>query len=287
MVLWRTPRTSRLGTVEQLGGGLEAAGVAAVPPKINWRELLQILQADRQIGLPCSVNADASLGWALYAYHSAEISTGHCQGAQNILSRVTGSRCRGSEAPKANLPRRAKCGLCPRCARATHVLIPATCEAGSFGRRKANTVRLWQLYGPMASRTYAAALYFNMFGYVPTGWNWIAAKHVAMLPPPLDSVALRPNEVSEPSDSHLALEDASPSCPMPISPPPALSSFSPAPKISRAAKPPPPIYPDTPSPSPAKSGRPSKGSQSYGKHSWDGEWQSTRDGNWRWGSRRN
>ena len=179
---------------------MEGSKQPALPPllrKVNWRELLQILQADRQIGLPCSVHTDASLGWALYAYQYYEILMDHCLGAQNILLRVTGSRCKGSEAPKSNPPHRAKCGLCPCCSRATHVLIPATYEAGSLDPRKANAVRLWQLYGPMASRTYAAAMYFNQFGYIPAGWNWIAAKHVVMLPPPLDSAALRPTDVSD------------------------------------------------------------------------------------------
>ena len=202
------------------------------------------------------------------------------------MLRAVGSRCKGSEAPKSGLPRRAKSGLRPCCSRATHVLIPATYEAGNFDRRKANAVRLWQLHGPMASRTYAAALYFNQFGYIPSGWNWIATKHVAILPPPLDSEALRTTEVSEQSNSQLALEDARSSRPMPMSPSPATSGFFPAPKLSRNAKPPPPIRPESPSPSPAKSARPSQTCHSYRKSSWEGEWKSAKYGNWKWKRRR-
>ena len=101
-----------------------------LPPdlrKTNWRELLQILQASQQIGLPCSVNADASLGWSLYCYQSYEILLDQCMGAQHVLLRVEGACSKGSESPKAGgLPQRAKCGLCPRGTRATHAIIPAT-----------------------------------------------------------------------------------------------------------------------------------------------------------------
>ena len=146
---------------------MEGKNQPPLPPllrKTNWRELMQILRAHRQIGLPCSVNTGASLGWALYAYTSVRIFANHCNGAQNILLRVLGSRSKGSEALKSSIPQRAMCGVCPCCVRATHVLIPATYEAGSFDCRKASAVGLWQLYGPMASRTYAAAVYFNQFG---------------------------------------------------------------------------------------------------------------------------
>ena len=119
----------------------------SVPPalrKVNWRELLQILQASRQVGLPCSVNTDASLGWPLYGYQSYEIPVDRCLGAQNIFLRVAGQCCKGSEAvKKEGVAQRAKCGFCPCCPRATHVLIPATFEQGQFSRRKANAVRLW------------------------------------------------------------------------------------------------------------------------------------------------
>ena len=69
--------------------------------KTNWRELLQILQSSRQVGLPCSVHTDASLGWPLYCYQSYEILLDQCLGAQHILLRVVGARSKGSESPKA------------------------------------------------------------------------------------------------------------------------------------------------------------------------------------------
>ena len=38
-----------------------------LPPllrKVNWRELMQILRAPNQLGLPTSVNTDSKLGWS-------------------------------------------------------------------------------------------------------------------------------------------------------------------------------------------------------------------------------
>ena len=115
--------------------------------KVNWRELLRIVQSHRQIGLPTSVNADAGRGWAPCGYMAVEISMNRCLGARRILLRVLGTCSKGSEAPKNNLPQRAKCGVCPCCVRATHVLIPATYEAGTHDRRTNNAAKLWQVYG--------------------------------------------------------------------------------------------------------------------------------------------
>ena len=205
-----------------------------LPPllrKVNRRELLRIAQARRQIGLPTSIDAEASLGWALYAYMAAGISMNHCNGARRILLRVLGSCSKDSEAPKINLSQRAKCGVCPSCVRATNVLIPATYGVGACDRRKANAAKLWQLYGPMATRNYGAAWYFTQFGCLPSGWNWIAIKHVVMLPPLLDPEGRRNVEAesSRPSESLLALEDMRRSRPMPMCSSPVTSRFSPAP----------------------------------------------------------
>ena len=105
-----------------------------LPPalrKTNWRELLQILQASHQVGLPCSVDTDSSLGWPIYCHQSFDILLEQCLGAQHILSRAEGSCSKGSEAAKAGgLPRRALCGFCPCCTRAAHALIPATYDVG-------------------------------------------------------------------------------------------------------------------------------------------------------------
>ena len=143
---------------------VEDAQQPTLPPllrKVNWRELLHILEANNQVGLPTSVNTDGKLGWALYAYMSPEILMGRCDGAQSLLLRVEGVCSEGSDALKNELAQRAKCGICPCCALATHVLVPAAYEIGRYDRRQANTTLLWQRHGPMATRNYAAADYYN------------------------------------------------------------------------------------------------------------------------------
>ena len=237
---------------------------------------MRILQAHLQIGLPTSVNTDGELGWALYAYTSTEILMNHCQGAQSLPPRVEGVCSKGSEALKSELAQRAKCGICPCCALATHVLVPATYDAGRFDRKKANTTQLWQRFGPMAIRNYAAAVYRNLYGPLPASWNWIASKHLVRLPPPLNPEDCR---AADEVESQLALDDERRSRARPLPQSPAPSSFSPAPQPPNNPKPPPPIYPARAAPSPAQSSCPSKGDQSYG------EWESRRDPPLSWSSR--
>ena len=122
----------------------------------------------------------------------------------SILLRVEGACSKGSEAPKDGLARRATCGICACCALATHVLAPPTYDVGKYDRKKANTTQLWQKYGPMATRNHAAAANFNLYGHLPSSWNWIASKHFARLPPPLNPEDLR---TQEDAGSQLALED--------------------------------------------------------------------------------
>ena len=217
------------------------------------------------------------MGHPVYAYMPTEILMNHCHGAQSILLRVEGVRSKGSEALKSELAQRAKCGIPPCCALATHVLVPATYDVGRFDRKKANTTQLWQRFGPMATRNYAAAVYYNLYGPLPTSWNWIANKHLVRLPPPLNPEDCR---TAEEVESRLALDDESRSCARPLSQSPAPSSFSPATQPPRTAKPPPPIYPARSAPSPAKSSCPSRGNQSRG-----GDWKSRRDPPWDWSSR--
>ena len=79
-----------------------------------------------------------------------------------------GARSKGSDALKSGLAQRAKCGICPCCALATHVLAPATYDVGRYDWRKANATQLWQRFGPMATRNYAAAVYYNLYGPLPS-----------------------------------------------------------------------------------------------------------------------
>ena len=249
-----------------------------LPRKVNWRDLLRILQASNQIGLPTSVKTDGKLGWASYAYMSPEILLNHCHGAQPLLLRVEGVRPKGSEALKNELSQGAKCGICPCCALATHVLAPAAYGVGRYDRREANTTRLWQRFGPMATRNYAAAVYYNLYGPLPTSRNWLATRHSAKLPPPPNPEDSR---MVEDGDSQWALDDESGPIESPALHSPTPSPPSPATQHPKVANPPPPIYPPRFAPSPAKPSGPSKGNQSRG-----GDWSSRRDPPWDWNARK-
>ena len=109
----------------------------------------------------------------------------------------------------------------------------------------------------MASRTYAAAVYFRQLKYIPSGWNWIATKREAMLPPASDSAALRTSDTSGQSDSEFALGDGRSNRPTPVSPPPTSPGFGSVTKAPR--KPPPPVRSESPldPPKPMRSAYPS------------------------------
>ena len=165
---------------------LEQPKLPPVLRKINWRELVQISQAPNQLGLPTSLNTDSKLGWSVYTYMSPEILFDKCEGSKSILLRIEGYCSKGHEAGREFLSQRAKVVLCPCCAVATHVLIPPVCSVGGLDRKKHNSTALWQRHGPIVTRGYAAAAYFNANGELPGSWDWLATKHLLTLPYPLN-----------------------------------------------------------------------------------------------------
>ena len=225
-----------------------------LPPvlrKINWRELFQFSQAPNQLGLPTFLNTDAKLGWSVYTYMSPEILLDKCDGAKSILLRIEGYCSKGHEGGREFLTQRAKVGLCPCCAVATHVLIPPVYSVGRLDRKKHNSTALWQRHGPLATRGYAAAAYFNANGELPGSRDWLAAKRLLTLPYPLNEADRRKGVEGVSPEDH---EEAASS----------------APGEKRFPKPPPPVHPNvaSPSPSPAKSQGTSKGPPSQGSASW-------------------
>ena len=173
-------------------------------------------------------------------------------------------------------------GLCPCCARATHVLAPPVYSVGRPDRKKQNSISLWQSYGPYATRSYSAAMYYNANGILPDTWDWLASRHLLQLPPPLnpeDGSRLEDGasreELGEPSGSTLGR-------------PSVLSAVASFPQNKKIPKPPPPIHPSvaSASPSPAQSRGAFKGSPSRGSSSWEGEWNPSRTQSWDWQSRR-
>ena len=243
---------------------------------------MQIFRAPNQLGLPTSMNTDSKLGWSVYTYMSPEILLDKCEGTQSILLRIEGFCSKGHDAVK-ELAQRAKAGLRPCCAVATHVLIPPIYPAGRLGRKKLNSTSLWQRLGPFATRNYAAAAYFNANGELPSTWDWLASKHLVKLPDPLNAEDCR--KLGE-GASHGDNDDAGDSTPGTQSSLPASGIPHSASQTKKFPKPPPPIHPNVASPSPGKSQGTFKGSPSRGSSSWVGEWHSARSQPWDWNHRR-
>ena len=73
-----------------------------------------------------------------------------------------------------------------------------------------NGARLWQQFGPAASKEYAAVLFHNRNKGLSGRRNWIRATRILALPLSLDSHALRALPRPLPSESNLALENREP-----------------------------------------------------------------------------
>ena len=237
-----------------------------LPPvlrKINWRELVTILQTPNQIGLPTSLNTDSQLGWSVYSYMSPEVLFDICEGDRSILLKIDGYCSKGHSA--SGEAQRAKVGLRPCCAVATHVFVPPVYSVGRPDRKKNNSTALWQRYGPMATRGYTAAVYFNANGELPASWDWVATKHRLTLPCALNE-AYRREGVSR--DDH---EDR--------------ASVATGGTPVRRPKPPPPVHPSVASPGPSSAvshGLPSQSSSSW-ERGWNTQQWEPKSRRWRSG----
>ena len=235
--------------------------------KIDWRELVQILKAPHQLGLPASSNTDSKLGWAVYSYMAPEVLLNICEGRQHLLLRIEGYCTKGHEASNKEIAQKAKVGLCPCCARATHVLVPPAYPVGRPDRKKRNQIYLWQRFGPFGARNYAAALYINANGTLPDSWDWVASKHVLTIPSALN---LEDRAASPERDASVRLD-------LPKDPPTSPTTQGSLSGVKKVAKPPPPVHKGGArvSPSPAKSRGSVKGSSQHGSSSWQGDWSAS------------
>ena len=188
---------------------------------------------------------------------SPEVLLNICEGHQYLLLRVEGYCSKGYESSSTALAQKAKVGLCPCCARATHVLVPPVYPIGKPDRKKRNAIALWQQYGPFATRNFSAAMYVNTNGTLPDTWDWVASKHLLTLPSPLNTED-RTDSPERVSRERTGLQ----------------ADGAPSSSVKRMAKPPPPVHQGgaSPSPSLAKSSSSVKGSPSRGGSSWGGEW---------------
>ena len=154
------------------GPSITAPGIR----RCTMREVLQLLENPQQIGYPATVNTDSCLGFATYAYQSAEVLFGPVQARSDLLIRLVGRRCKG-HSDRQSVTQRAKVGYCPCCATPTHVAVPLSYELGKDDRRKRTSMDLWAQFGPWAQRRHAA-IYYTLEGNdrqpLPAGWDWAA-----------------------------------------------------------------------------------------------------------------
>ena len=141
-----------------------------------------------------------------------------------------------------------KGGLCPCCAVATHVLVPPVYPVGRPDRKKNNSTALWQRHGPLATRGYTAAAYFNANGELPVSWDWVATTHILTLPSSLNEAYRRTGVSRDDNEDRASL----------------------APGEKRRPKPPPPVHSNVASPGPSSAM--SQGPPSQGSTSWEGGW---------------
>ena len=80
--------------------------------KASAREVLRVLENPNQKGYPGTVNSDACLGFAVYAYQSMEVLFGPVGTRDDVLVRLEGLRCKG-HSDKQAVCQKAKVGYCP------------------------------------------------------------------------------------------------------------------------------------------------------------------------------
>ena len=155
---------------------LDTPSAAPGVRKSSMREVLMLLENPLQIGFPATVNTDACLGFAAYAFQSAEVLFGPVQTTHDILIRLEGRRCKG-HSDRQHTTQRAKVGYCPCCTLPTHVAIPLSYVLGEDDRHKRIAMDIWAEWGPLGQRRYAALFYAlinNGRQPMPVGWDWAA-----------------------------------------------------------------------------------------------------------------
>ena len=115
--------------------------------KASVREVSQVLENPTRKGYPGTANADACLGYSVYAHQSSEVLFDAVGTRDDVLARLEGLRCKGHN-DKQNVCLKAKVGYCPCGAIPTHVGIPNSYVLGKNDSRKQQAIDLWAAFGP-------------------------------------------------------------------------------------------------------------------------------------------
>ena len=101
-----------------------------------------------------------------------------------LSTRLVGTVSTAHPATKPNLAQRASVGYCPRCAKATHVALPAPYTLGEYIALKAEETPMWKQFGPRAPRRLAALHPAKSFGPRPSTRCWAGPSLLMHVPDP-------------------------------------------------------------------------------------------------------
>ena len=110
------------------------------------------------MGVLPTIAKEASLGYSVMAYQSAQEVADHLEAGRPLLAHLKGATSQGRGAAGAELAQKAKFGYCPGCTGASRAAVPPTYELGEFAKIKARGLGLRKDAGLWAARRYAAYL---------------------------------------------------------------------------------------------------------------------------------
>ena len=152
--LGRQARGDAANYIQQVGEGPSAAR------RPSLRNAKNFLPAPHQIGVPATMNTEASFGFSRMGYQSSHITLAICGSVKNIL-RMEGASSRGSETPRGRPAQRSKVGF-PVCrAGFAHIAVPVIYEVGDNAWLGCQGMQLRKRMGPRAQRCLAARDYRN------------------------------------------------------------------------------------------------------------------------------
>ena len=136
---------TRLGRNAGGGGANYVMSAKSATPalrKVGVREISGAPSAQEQAGYPPPMNTDTFLGYSCAGYQSSEVA-GTARGVDGgALVRLVGQTSKGRKGRKKVLVKKAKVGLWPCCAAATHVALPPAFALGAADALKAQGAHL-------------------------------------------------------------------------------------------------------------------------------------------------
>ena len=121
-------------------------------------EIVRVVENQKLLGNPATVNTDARLGNSAYAFQPAEVLFHRIGARDEVLVRLEGIRRKGHDDRKA-ICQKAKIENCPCWEIPTHVAVTRSFARGTYDRRKEQTIDMWAEFGPWGPRRFCAIDY--------------------------------------------------------------------------------------------------------------------------------